>query len=44
MQRDAVDLAGDQAGQPAGGGRRDELRVLDRQAGGLSTSRAPCAS
>ena len=28
MQRDGVDLAGDEAGQPPGGALRDELRVV----------------
>ena len=44
VQRDAVDLVGDQAGQPAGRGRRDELRILDREVGGSSAPRGPCAS
>ena len=35
MERDAVDLAGDQARQAAGRGGWDELRVIDREAGGL---------
>ena len=39
MQRDAVDLAGDQAGQAARGGRGDELRVADVELADFSTSR-----
>ena len=35
MQRHAVDLAGDQAGQAARGRRRDELRVADVELGRL---------
>ena len=39
MQRDALDLAGEEAGQPPGGARRDELRVVCVEVGGAQISR-----
>ena len=40
MQRDAVDLAGDEAGQPPGGALRDELRVVDGEPAGAQRGAA----
>src|SRR5262249_58425363 len=40
MQRDAVDLAGDESGQPPGGALRDELGVVDREPAGAQRGAA----
>ena len=37
MQRDGVDLVGDQSRQSAGGGRGDELRILDGERSSADT-------